>query len=66
MRRNFISCDTLEAINSFDIRFKIGDVVTHQTAGKATITSFEINKEMNEVKVHTTKGYTHIDFIDLE
>lgn len=68
MKRNFTSTDKKEAINSFDVRFAIGDIVIHQDekAGEATIISFEVDEETNEVKVHTDKGYAHIDFLDLK
>jgi hypothetical protein len=64
-RRNFISCDSSVARNSYGEYFSVGEEVSHddETVGSAYITGFEIDDAYNEVKVLTSKGYAHLDFL---
>jgi len=65
INKNFISADSLSAINSYGERFEIGDEVRHDDkgVGEAVISKFELDVPSNEVKAFTEKGWAHIDFI---
>lgn len=64
-RQNYISVDSMTAINSYGEIFSVGDVVKHESEGDTTaiIESFYIDIEYNEIKAKTNLGTCHIDFI---